>query len=60
MIERLLLEILSRLGIEQKNVDKVKKILDKIEFIEKDDKNFMVIKIGEGIELTITQQKNQD
>lgn len=58
MIEKILQGLLSRVGIEEKDIDKAKEILNKIEFTIKDGKKVMVIHIGDGVELTIVQKEN--
>lgn len=58
MIEKILQGLLSRVGIEEKDIDKAKEILNKIEFTIKDGKKVMVIHIGDGVELTIVQKED--
>jgi len=57
MIENILKGLLNRIGIEEKDIDKAKEILSKIEFTVKDGKKVMVIHIGDGVELTIVQKE---
>ena len=59
MIDGIIKNVLSRLGIEEKDVEKVKKILNKVEFTKRDGKDVMVIDIGDGIELTIVQKEKK-
>jgi len=42
---------------KKEDIDKVKKILDKVKFTKRDGKDVMLIEIGEGIELSIVQKK---
>ena len=57
IINKILDVLLDKYDIEEEDVDKVKKILDKVSFTKRDGKNVMVIEIGEGIELTIVQKR---
>lgn len=57
IISKILDVLLEKYDIKQEDVDKVKKILDKVTFTKRDGKNVMVIEIGEGIELTIVQRE---
>lgn len=57
ILEKLLTMLLGKYDIDQEDIDKLKKILAKVRFVEKDGKDYMVIEIGEGIELTILQKK---
>lgn len=58
IIDEILKALLSKVGIEEKDIDKAKEILNKIEFTIKDGKKVMVIHIGDGVELTIVQKEN--
>lgn len=58
MIDQILKGLLNRVGIEEKDIDKAKEILNKIEFTVKDGKKVMVINIGDGVELTIVQKED--
>ncbi len=57
IINKILDVLLDKYDIEQEDIDKVKKILDKVTFTKRDGKNVMLITIGEGIELTIVQKE---
>lgn len=59
MIETILKGLLTRVGIEEKDIDKAKEILNKIEFTVKDGQKVMVIHIGEGVELTVVQKEDK-
>ena len=59
IINKILDVLLEKYDIEQEDVDKVKKILDKVTFTKRDGKNVMLITIGEGIELSIIQKEEQ-
>jgi len=59
IISKILDVLLEKYDIKQEDVDKVKKILDKVTFTKRDGKNVMVIEIGEGIELTIVQKEQE-
>jgi hypothetical protein len=59
IINKILDVLLDKYDIEKEDVDKVKKILDKVSFTKRDGKDIMVISIGEGIELSIVQKKEE-
>lgn len=59
IINKILDVLLEKYDIEQEDVDKVKKILDKVTFTKRDGKNVMLITIGEGVELSIVQKEEQ-
>ena len=59
IINKILDVLLDKYDIEQEDIDKVKKILDKVTFTKRDGKNVMLITIGEGIELTIVQKEQE-
>ena len=56
MINEIIKRVFSALGLKETDTEKLKELLDKIEFTVKDGKKIMVIKIGEGVELNITQK----
>ena len=49
IIQKILDILLDKYDIEEEDVDKVKKILDKVSFTKRDGKEVMVVNIGEGI-----------
>jgi ethanolamine ammonia-lyase large subunit len=55
LIDMLLDKVMDKYGIEQKDIDKAKRIMDKVKFVKRDGENYMVIDIGDGIELSIKQ-----
>jgi|TARA_A100001515_G_scaffold98096_1_gene78969 hypothetical protein len=55
LIDMLLDKVMSKYGIEQQDIDKVKRIMDKVKFVKRNGENYMVIDIGDGIELSIKQ-----
>lgn len=57
LVENIVNNIMSKYGIERQDIDKVKKIIDKIKFTKRDGDNYMIIDIGDGIELSIKQDK---
>ena len=59
IINKILDVLLEKYDIEEEDVDKVKKILDKVSFTKRDGKNVMLITIGEGIELSIVQKEEE-
>ena len=56
IVDNIIQNVLEKYGIEKEDIEKVKKILGKIEFTKRDGKDVMVIDIGEGAELTIVQK----
>ena len=59
IVNKILDILLDKYDIEKEDVDKVKKMLDKVSFTKRDGKNVMVISIGEGIELSIVQKDEE-
>jgi hypothetical protein len=59
IIQKILDVLLDKYDIEEEDVDKVKKILDKVSFTKRDGKEVMVVNIGEGIELSIVQKEEK-
>ena len=59
IIQKILDILLDKYDIEEEDVDKVKKILDKVSFTKRDGKEVMVVNIGEGIELSIVQKEEK-
>ena len=57
IVNKILDILLDQYDIEKEDVDKVKKMLDKIKFTKRDGKDVMIIDIGEGIELSIVQKQ---
>jgi ethanolamine ammonia-lyase large subunit len=55
LIDVLLDKVMDKYGIEQKDIDKAKRIMDKVKFVKRNGENYMVIDIGDGIELSIKQ-----
>lgn len=56
IIDNILESVLEKYNIQKEDIEKVKKILGKIEFTKRDGRDVMVIDIGDGIELTIVQK----
>ena len=59
IVNKILDILLDKYDIEKEDLDKVKKMLDKVTFTKRDGKNVMLITIGEGIELSIIQKEEQ-
>jgi len=59
IVNKILDILLDKYDIEKEDIDKVKKMLDKVTFTKRDGKDIMVISIGEGIELSIVQKKEE-
>jgi hypothetical protein len=59
IVNKILDILLDKYDIEKEDVDKVKRVLDKVSFTKRDGKNVMVISIGEGIELSIVQKEEE-
>ena len=57
ILERIVDLLTDKYDIEKEDIDKVKKILDKVKFTKRDGKDVMLVEIGEGIELSIVQKK---
>lgn len=57
ILERIVDILTDKYDIEKEDIDKVKKILDKVKFTKRDGKDVMLVEIGEGIELSIVQKK---
>ena len=55
LIDVLLDKVMDKYGIEQKDIDKAKRMMDKVKFVKRNGENYMVIEIGDGIELSIKQ-----
>jgi len=55
LIDVLLDKVMDKYGIEQKDIDKAKRIMDKVKFVKRNGENYLVIDIGDGIELSIKQ-----
>ena len=60
IVNKILDILLDKYDIEKEDIDKVKKMLDKVTFTKRDGKDIMVISIGEGIELSIVQKKEEE
>ena len=46
---------MDKVGIEQAHIDKTKEILDMVSFTKEDGKDIILIKVGENVEVKITQ-----
>ena len=57
LVENIVDNIMEKYGIERQDIDKAKRIIDKIRFTKRDGNNYMIIDIGDGIELSIKQEK---
>lgn len=55
IVDSILDKVMDKYGIEQKDIDKAKRMMDKVKFVKRDGENYMVIDIGDGIELSIKQ-----
>tara|TARA_Y100000004_G_scaffold23884_1_gene24140 strand:+ start:443 stop:616 length:174 start_codon:yes stop_codon:yes gene_type:complete len=55
LIDVLLDKVMDKYGIEQKDIDKAKRMMDKVKFVKRNGENYLVIDIGDGIELSIKQ-----
>jgi hypothetical protein len=56
ILERIVDILTDKYDIKKEDIDKVKKILDKVKFTKRDGKDIMLVEIGEGIELSIVQK----
>ena len=59
ILERIVDILTDKYDIEKEDIDKFKKILDKVKFTKRDGKDVMLVEIGEGIELSIVQKKDK-
>jgi len=57
LLDSILEKVLDKYGIEGKDIDKVKKFLDKVKFTKIEGEDYMLIDIGDGVELKIKQKK---
>ena len=57
LLNGILEKVLDKYGIEGKDIDKVKKFLDKVKFTKIEGEDYMLIDIGDGVELKIKQKK---
>ncbi len=55
LLDILLDKVMDKYCIEQKDIDKAKRMMDKVKFVKRDGENYMIIDIGDGIELSIKQ-----
>ena len=53
--DKILANIMERLGVSQDDIDKTKEILDMITFNTKDGKEIILIEVGKNIEIKITR-----
>lgn len=53
--DKIIANIMERLGISQDDIDKTKEILDMITFTKEDGKEIILIEVGENIEIKITR-----
>ena len=53
--DKILANIMERLGISQDDIDKTKEILDMITFTTEDGKEIILIEVGKNIEIKITR-----
>jgi len=47
--------VMEKVGLEQSHIDKAKEVIDMITFTKEDGKDIILVKIGENIEIKITQ-----
>ena len=57
IIDSILNKVLNKYDIDDKDIAKVKRFLDKIKFTKIDGEDYMLIDIGDGVELKIKQKK---
>ena len=56
LIDGILESVLKKYGIEKTDIDKAKKVMDKIKFTKRNGENYLIIDIGDGVELSIKQK----
>jgi len=52
--DNLINKVLDKLGIKQEQVDKVKRLIDMVDFTKIDGDRVMIVKVGDNIEVRIT------
>jgi hypothetical protein len=57
ILDNILNKVLDKYDIDDKDIAKVKRFLDKVKFTKIDGEDYMLIEIGDGIELKIKQKK---
>lgn len=55
LIDVLLDKMMDKYGIERKDIDKAKRMMEKVEFVKRNGENYLIIDIGDGMELSIKQ-----
>jgi hypothetical protein len=60
MINRIIDAIIKHYGIKEDQVEKIKSIIDMVEFKEENDQKFLFIRLGDGVELKIKQDVKED
>tara|TARA_B100001094_G_C18191838_1_gene807830 strand:+ start:3319 stop:3498 length:180 start_codon:yes stop_codon:yes gene_type:complete len=56
ILDRLIESVMDKYGIETEDIEKVKKIIRKVRFTKRNGDDYMIIDIGEGVELSIKQK----
>jgi|TARA_B100000085_G_scaffold278281_2_gene299874 ethanolamine ammonia-lyase large subunit len=56
LIDGILESVLKKYGIEKTDIDKAKRVMDKIKFTKRNGENYLIIDIGDGVELSIKQK----
>tara|TARA_R100000742_G_C4261338_1_gene79113 strand:+ start:125 stop:304 length:180 start_codon:yes stop_codon:yes gene_type:complete len=56
IIDRLIESVMDKYGIETEDIEKIKKIIRKVRFTKRNGEDYMIIDIGEGVELSIKQK----
>ena len=59
ILDSILNKVLDKYDIDDKDIAKVKRFLDKVKFTKIDGEDYMLIEIGDGIELKIKQKKKK-
>lgn len=54
---RIIQAVADHYGIKDEHINKVKKLIDNIEFTKRDGDDVILIRVGDGIELTIKQKE---
>lgn len=58
-MDKIIQAVMSRMGFKKSHVEKVKEVLDMIEFKEEDGKKVTYVHVGEGVEVKIVQSEDK-
>lgn len=55
IMDKVIEAVMDHFGITEMDVEKVKKIISKVEFTKLDGQNVMIVHVGKGVWVTIVQ-----